>query len=95
MRVKPVGELVFEKDGHEHYIPASQLSEGEQKKEADGIHGESEDWSIIFTAGSPFGGFAWYVTYTVGNQGLVLIDSEITKAPVGVEVIRDISSKSV
>lgn len=49
MRVKPVGELIFEKDGHEHYIPASQLFGGEQKKEADGIHGESEDWSVIFT----------------------------------------------
>lgn len=47
MRVKPVGELVFETDDHEHYISASQLSQGEQKKEAGGIHGESEDWSVI------------------------------------------------
>lgn len=94
MRVKPVGELVFEKDGHEHYIPASQLSEGEHKKEADGIHGESEDWSVIFTADSLFGGFAWYVTYSLGNQGAVMIDSEISKAPMGVEVIGDLSFKS-
>lgn len=47
MRVKPVGELVFEKGGHEHFISTSQLSQGEQKKEAGGIHGESEDWSVI------------------------------------------------
>lgn len=47
MRVKPVGELVFEKDGHEHYISASQLFQGEQKKEAGDIHGESEGWSVI------------------------------------------------
>lgn len=95
MRVKPVGELVFEMDGHEHHIPASQLSQGQPKKEANGIHGESEDWSVIFTADSPFGGFAWYVTYTLGNQGLVMIDSEITKAPTEAEVIGHISFKSV
>lgn len=95
MRVKPVGELVFEKDGHEHHIPASQLSQGELQKEADGLHGESEDWSVIFTVDSAFGDFAWYVSYTVGNEGLDLSDSERIKTPSGIEVIRDVSFKSV
>lgn len=94
MRVKPVGELVFEKDGHEHHIPASQLSQGELKKEADGLQGESEDWSVIFTAGSVVGEFAWHVTYTIGNEGLDVTDFDRVKTPSGVEVIKDLSFKS-
>ena len=95
MRVQPVGEFIFEKDGHEHQIPASQLSVGEPQKEADGLHGESEDWSVIFTASSVFGDFAWYVSYTVGNEGLDISDSERIKTPSGIEVIEDISFKAI
>jgi len=94
MRVKPVGELVFEKDGHEHHIAACQLFQGGPKKEADGLHGESEDCSVIFTVDSPFGNFAWCVSYTLGNEGLDVNDSERVKTPDGVEVIKDVSFKS-
>jgi len=94
MRVKSVGELVFKMDGHEHHIPASQLSRGESKKEADCLNGESEDWSVIFTVDSAVGEFAWCVTFTLGNEGLDVNDSERVKTPGGVEVIRDVSFKS-
>jgi len=94
MRVKPIGELVFEKDGHKHHIAANQLLQGELKKEAEGLHGESEDCSVIFTVDSPFGNFAWCVSYTLGNEGLDVNDSERVKTPDGVEVIKDVSFKS-
>lgn len=94
MRVKPVGELVFDKDGHEHHIAASQLFQGRPKKEADGPHGEIEDWSVIFTVDSAFGDFAWYVSYTLGNEELEVNDSERIKTPDGVQVVRDVSFKS-
>ncbi|WP_312965278.1 hypothetical protein [Stutzerimonas kunmingensis] len=94
MRVKPIGELVFEKDGHKHHIAANQLLQGELKKEAEGLHGESEDWSVIFTANSAFGNFAWCVSYTLGNEELDVSDSERVKTPDGVKVIRDVSFKS-
>lgn len=94
MRVKPVGELVFEKEGQEYYIPASQLSQGELKKEADGFQGESEDWSVIFTAESVVGEFAWHVTYTIGNEGLDVNDFDRVKTPGGVEVTEDVDFKS-
>lgn len=91
MSVIPVGELVFEKDGHEHHIPASQLSQGMPRKEADGIHGASEEWSVTFTLRSIFGDFAWHIIYTVGDRGLSVEDSEIVKRPEGVNVIQDVS----
>jgi hypothetical protein len=94
MRVQPVGELVFERDGNEHKIPASQLSGGKPQKEADGLHGESEDWSQIFTVSSVFGDFAWHVSYTFGSEGFDLSDSERIKTPSGIEVIEDISFKA-
>lgn len=95
MSVMPVGELVFEKDGHEHHTPANQLSRGRLQKEAVGIHGASEEWSVIFTLRSVFGDFAWLVTYTVGDRGLSVEDSEIVKRPEGVELIQDVSFKPV
>ncbi len=94
MRVKPVGELVFDKDGHEHHIAASQLSQGRAKKEAGGLHGENEDWSVIFTVDSAFGDFAWYVSYTLGNEELDVNDSERVKTPAGIQVISDVYFKS-
>lgn len=94
MRVKPVGELFFKKDEQEYRIPASELTQGPMQKEADGLQGESEDWSVIFTAESDVGDFAWYVTYIIGNEGLDIMGSDITK-PDGVAVIRDVTFKSV
>lgn len=95
MGIKPVGELVFVKDGHEYCIPATQVSQGELKKEADGFQGESEDWSVIFTVVSVAGEFAWHVTYTIGNEGLDITDFDRVKTPSGVEVIKNPSFKSV
>lgn len=94
MRVKPVGELVFEKDGHKQHIAANQLLQGELKKEAEGLHGESEDWSVIFTVNSALGSFAWCVSFTLGNEGLDISDSERVETPDGVKVISDVSFKT-
>lgn len=93
MRVKPVGTLVYKKGGQEFRIPAKELSQQGMQKEAVGFQGESEDWSVIFTAGLGADNFSWYVTYTIGNEGLEINDSEITE-PTGVEVTQDVSFKS-
>lgn len=93
MRVKPVGEFVFEKDGQRYQIAASALVQGAPQKQAVGFGGESEDWSVTFTADSDCGDFEWYVTYTLGNEGLDVNDSDLVKRPAGVEVIKGVSFK--
>ncbi len=57
--------------------------------------GESEDWSVIFTADSAVGEFSWRVTFILGNKGLDVNDLDRVKTPGGVDVIRDVSFKSV
>jgi hypothetical protein len=94
MSVKPVGRVVIEKHDERDEIPASAIVQGPSKKEADGPFGESEEWSVTFTATSRFGDFGWRVIFTVGSEGLHVMDWERVKAPADVYVISDVSFHS-
>lgn len=95
MQVKPVGQLVFEMSGVEHQISASQLCQGNLEK-LSGLKNkdDSEEWSVTFTAESEFGQFVWVVSFTLGNEGGDVNDSDMVKKPKGVKVVRDVSFKS-
>ncbi len=95
MQVKPVGQLVFEVNRVPHQISASKLSQGDQKKQS-GLKNKdgSEEWSVTFTAESEFGQFVWVVSFTLGNEGGDVNDSDMVKRPKGVKVVRDVSFKS-
>ena len=91
MSVKPVGRVVIEKYDERDEIPASALVRGALKKQADGTFGEIEEWSVTFTAGSRFGEFGWFVSFSVGNEGISILDWERVKEPAGVDVYEDVS----
>lgn len=95
MQVKPVGQLVFEMNGVEHQVSASQLSQGDLEKQS-GLKNkdDSEEWSVTFKAESEFGQFVWVVSFTLGNEGGDVNDSDMVKKPKGVKVVRDVSFKS-
>ncbi|PZP22454.1 hypothetical protein [Pseudomonas kuykendallii] len=83
MSVKPVGRVVIEKYDERDEIPASALVRGALKKQADGTFGEIE--------GSRFGEFGWFVSFSVGNEGISILDWERVKEPAGVDVNEDVS----
>ncbi|WP_322981295.1 hypothetical protein [Pseudomonas sp. C11] len=88
MAVKPIGEAVFEAAGQTYRIAASELKQHDLVKNSSGLFkGDTEDWSVSFTAAHALGEFTWLVSYSLGGEGVSLDTYELVKQPAGVEMV--------